>query len=168
VFRLPTLLTEEQVDSVLSLTHTHTSAFGWTTRRHDHYPTTDVPVKTVSNLHSFLASSGYYQRLLTTLAGLYNLRSSDMLRLDDHFVVKYEAGAGLQNSLSRHRDGSEFTILSYHVVLSHEVRVLSLYLVGGERATGHRELLLHCPGCPVFCVYVQAMCRICAGYGSGW
>jgi hypothetical protein len=122
VYRLPTLMSAAAVDQVLALTNSHTEAHGWTTRRHDSYPTTDVPVGAVGGLHDFLISSGYYDRLMGALAALYELPSPDWLRLDDHFVVKYEAAAGKQDSLSSHRDGSEFTLLSYHVVLSHEVR----------------------------------------------
>ena len=110
------------------------STGGWTTRRHENYPTTDIPILKLPG-----TSKWFKDRLLPDIAFPFVAKAFEYsfpdsllgigakkeklsaavslgmgLRVVDAFVVKYNATAG-QRELKPHRDGSVF---SFNVALN--------------------------------------------------
>jgi len=83
---------------------------GWTTSRHKNYPTTDLPVKDIPTIFSFILSSLPFN--LDKIVKMYGLEGSK-INICDLFLVKYHEN--MQNELEVHKDGS---VLSFGIVLS--------------------------------------------------
>lgn len=83
---------------------------GWTTCRHKNYPTTDLPVKDIPTVYSFILSS--LPSNLDKIMKMYGLEGSK-INICDLFLVKYHEN--MQNELEVHKDGS---VLSFGIVLS--------------------------------------------------
>jgi hypothetical protein len=112
---------------------------GWTTHRHGNYPTTDLPVKNIPTIFSFIISS--LPSIFDKIGKMYGIYNSKIYILD-LFLVKYHEN--LQNELKLHKDGS---ILSFNISLSD----ISEYEGGGTIFTDgvhyHLEqgdMLVHC------------------------
>ena len=87
------------------------NAYGkWTSNRHDNYPTTDIPVQAIPDLHV----DPELQRIQDLCKTYYTLEPTSVITPFDVFVVKYDAHA--QNKLDVHRDHS---VLSFVLLLSH-------------------------------------------------
>jgi len=84
---------------------------GWTKKRHDNYPTTDLPVENVTSIASFVFES---LKIITEKITLsYGLNDDIKLDYIDLFIVKYKHDD--QNFLEIHKDGS---FLSFNILLS--------------------------------------------------
>ncbi|KAK3281672.1 hypothetical protein CYMTET_10550 [Cymbomonas tetramitiformis] len=89
---------------------------GWTTERHESYPTTDVPVeclpRTLAWFTDLLLPNLAYPLLARAFGfavpSVSTTQLADAFRVSDAFVVKYDATAG-QRLLTPHRDGGVFT-----------------------------------------------------------
>ena len=109
VYAFP-LLPPEEASSYVDAMETYAAQNGgWTTKRHDAYPTTDIPVKNTPLAGKI--SAMVRDRVFPILSKVYGFKTK-YLSIRDLFFVKYEAGEG-QNSLEFHRDGS---LLSFNIL----------------------------------------------------
>lgn len=86
---------------------------GWTKKRHKHYPTTDLPVRSIQDLHIPLFNLTTIN-ILPLISEYYKVNLY-FLSICDLFIVKYEMGD--QEHLEKHRDGS---IISFNILLNDE------------------------------------------------
>jgi hypothetical protein len=85
---------------------------GWTTKRHQFYPTTDIPVDKIPSITGIVFET--LQTILSKIKRSYGLNGDGIiLDIVDLFVVKYSHDA--QNQLDMHCDGS---FISFGVLLS--------------------------------------------------
>ncbi|KAK3260545.1 hypothetical protein CYMTET_30496 [Cymbomonas tetramitiformis] len=92
---------------------------GWTTERHENYPTTDVPLQRLPRALAWFRKSLLPDIAFPFLARAFGFalpaeEARIAFRVIDAFVVKYDAAAG-QRLLKPHRDGSVF---SFNVALN--------------------------------------------------
>lgn len=86
---------------------------GWTSQRHQKYPTTDIPAHDVPAVYPWVRRS-FKETVFPKMAGLFRL-DARALRLRDVFFVKYAAMDSAQRGLEFHRDGS---LMSCNVLLN--------------------------------------------------
>jgi len=79
---------------------------GWTTQRHNKYPTTDLPLEKITNIFGFTLFS--FNNIFDRITKSYCLPDYLTFNISDLFVVKYDSS--MQNSLELHQDGSFFSI----------------------------------------------------------
>lgn len=85
---------------------------GWTTKRHNNYPTTDLPIQLVKPIFNYIYES--FKTISDLILKSYCLEGKNItLNFKDVFVVKYEFNK--QNYLDLHHDGS---FLSFQILLS--------------------------------------------------
>jgi hypothetical protein len=84
---------------------------GWTTNRHNNYPTTDIPVNNIKPIFKYVLGS--LKNIIDKIFGFYGIPSNISMDIVDLFIVKYEEGA--QNKLDIHTDGS---FLTFSIMLS--------------------------------------------------
>lgn len=79
---------------------------GWTTTRHEKYPTTDLPVESIPQIFSYIIHT--FKTIFKQIDELYCLDKKVDFNIKDLFIVKYEENA--QTELEEHDDGSFFTV----------------------------------------------------------
>ena len=84
---------------------------GWMTKRHNKYPTTDLPVDKIPSIFGFIMST--FEYIFNKISKSYCISSTTKYDIKDLFIVKYEKDK--QNSLELHHDGS---FLSFNLLLS--------------------------------------------------
>jgi hypothetical protein len=84
---------------------------GWTTKRHNNYPTTDLPVEKITSIFGLVLES--MNTISNKVSKSYGLHENMKINITDLFVVKYKDDA--QNQLEMHCDGS---FLSFNILLS--------------------------------------------------
>lgn len=84
---------------------------GWTSTRHENFPTTDLPVNQIPSIFGIIMES--FHTIFSKIRLSYNLPQDLIFNIIDLFIVKYEHNA--QNSLDLHKDGS---FLSINVLLN--------------------------------------------------
>ena len=84
---------------------------GWTTRRHENYPTTDIPVEKIKNIFNFVLFS--FTDIFNKIKKSYFFTEEVSFNIKDLFIVKYDEQ--MQNKLDLHHDGS---FLSINILLS--------------------------------------------------
>jgi hypothetical protein len=84
---------------------------GWTLKRHDNYPTTDLPVDKIQSIFGLVLET--MNTVCNKVKKSYGLNESITIDVKDLFVVKYKDNA--QNYLELHSDGS---FLSFNILLS--------------------------------------------------
>ena len=84
---------------------------GWTTKRHDNYPTTDLPVEKIPSIFGLVLET--LHTIVIKVKKSYGLRDNMVINIHDLFVVKYKDSE--QNYLDMHLDGS---FLSFNILLS--------------------------------------------------
>lgn len=84
---------------------------GWTKKRHDNYPTTDLQVKSISSIYNFVLGS--LQIISEKIKKSYCLNNETVIDFKDLFIVKYKHDE--QNFLEMHKDTS---IVSFNILLS--------------------------------------------------
>jgi hypothetical protein len=89
------------------------SSNGWTSQRHNNYPTLDFAVTDINEI-SYLTSNYVIQNIFPIYEEKYAI-NKHLLEIVDLFVVKYEFNN--QNKLSSHRDGS---LLSFSILLNNK------------------------------------------------
>ena len=87
--------------------------YGWTTKRHKNYPTTDLPINKIDSLNTIIQNMVVYD-IFPLIEKVYNV-SKYFLACNDIFVVKYEDNK--QKNLEKHIDGTPF---SFNILLNHE------------------------------------------------
>ena len=136
VILLRGILPAERCAEIVRLAENHGA---WTTDRHTHYPTTDIPAQDIRGLDLGRELEG----IVRMTRSRYELGEGARIVPFDVFVVKYSMSG--QRQLSVHRDGSE---LSFLVALSDPAefegggtRYLEMDRVVRPR---RGDLLLHC------------------------
>ena len=84
---------------------------GWTIKRHNNYPTTDLQVESITAISGFVFNS--FNTISKYIKQSYQINEDIILDINDLFVVKYEYGN--QNKLSPHKDGS---FITFSILLS--------------------------------------------------
>jgi hypothetical protein len=84
---------------------------GWTTNRHNNYPTTDIPVQNIKSIFKYVLSS--LKNIMDKIFKFYCMSNNISMNIVDLFVVKYEKDA--QNKLEIHTDGS---FITFSIMLS--------------------------------------------------
>ena len=84
---------------------------GWTTRRHENYPTTDIPIEKIPDVFSFVLNS--FNDIFNKIKKSYCFTEEVLFNIKDLFIVKYDEAT--QNKLDLHQDGS---FLSINILLS--------------------------------------------------
>jgi hypothetical protein len=84
---------------------------GWTTKRHNNYPTTDLPVEKIPSIFGLVLET--LKTITNKVKKSYGLSENMIINISDLFVVKYKDTK--QNYLEMHCDGS---FLSFNVLLS--------------------------------------------------
>jgi hypothetical protein len=84
---------------------------GWTTKRHNNYPTTDLPVEKIPFIFGLVLET--LHTIVIKVKKSYGLRDNMVINIHDLFVVKYKDSE--QNYLDMHLDGS---FLSFNILLS--------------------------------------------------
>jgi len=84
---------------------------GWTTKRHNNYPTTDLPVEKISSIFGLVLET--LHTIVIKVKKCYGLLDDMLINIHDLFVVKYRDNE--QSYLEMHRDGS---FLSFNILLS--------------------------------------------------
>jgi hypothetical protein len=84
---------------------------GWTTRRHESYPTTDIPVEKIKSIFNFVLFS--FSDIFNKIKKSYCFTEEVLFNIKDLFIVKYDEQ--MQNKLDLHHDGS---FLSINILLS--------------------------------------------------
>lgn len=85
---------------------------GWTVKRHNHYPTTDLPVEKIPSIFGLVLET--LKTITDKVKKSYGLPENMLINIQDLFVVKYKDTG--QNHLEMHNDGS---FLSFNILLSH-------------------------------------------------
>ena len=110
----------------------------WTTQRHRHYPTTDIPLAEISGI-SLVEELASIEDIARQAYALPDAK----MTMFDLFVVKYEAGA--QDQLALHRDVS---VLSFVVLLNSpdEFEGGGTYYEAKDKTVplGQGEVVIHC------------------------
>jgi hypothetical protein len=84
---------------------------GWTTRRHESYPTTDIPIEKIKSIFNFVLFS--FSDIFNKIKKSYCFTEEVSFNIKDLFIVKYDEQ--MQNKLDLHHDGS---FLSINILLS--------------------------------------------------
>jgi len=79
---------------------------GWSTTRHKTYPTTDLPVNKIANIYSFVFES--FRHIIQDIKTLYCLYDKHFYKVNDLFIVKYDANR--QSNLELHTDNSDISV----------------------------------------------------------
>lgn len=80
---------------------------GWTNKRHELYPTTDIPVENIQSIFNFILIS-FSETIIHKIKKCYELDDTVKIRISDLFVVKYEHDK--QSYLELHSDTSCVTV----------------------------------------------------------
>jgi len=86
---------------------------GWLTKRHNNYPTTDLPIDYIKPIFNFIFLS--FETITNKIKQSYNLSEEIRLHFADVFIVKYKYNE--QSYLDLHHDGSFF---SFQILLSNQ------------------------------------------------
>ena len=84
---------------------------GWTKKRHNNYPTTDLPVDIIPTIFGLVLET--LTSIVDKIKKSYRLTENIFIDVSDLFVVKYKDDE--QNHLEMHEDGS---FISFNILLS--------------------------------------------------
>ena len=80
---------------------------GWLKKRHDNYPTTDIPFDKNWENYNFIYNK-ITNKIFNVISNMYNVKIKK-LSINELFVVKYSTEG--QRELEYHEDGSEFSFI---------------------------------------------------------
>ena len=105
------ILSPGECGHIIDSAEAYAARKGWTRNRHTGFPTTDIPLEWIYG--SFSAMHGVVNsRVLPLLASSFPSLNEEYLKIDDLFVVKYDAREeGLQRSLGVHKDGTPWSFV---------------------------------------------------------
>lgn len=106
---LPNIISTSMCRSIIQEAEDYARLYGWTTDRHDNYPTTDNQITSEWNTYNYI-SSVVHNRVFKEVERLYNVRASE-LGINEFFVAKYHNAKNQQSKLDAHVDGSEFSFV---------------------------------------------------------
>lgn len=104
-FTIEKYYNESLCNWIINESENYASIYGWTTTRHKHYPTTDIPVEKIPRIFTFVLES--IKILSNKIKKFYNLPNNTNFNVKDLFIVKYICNK--QNHLKMHTDGSFIT-----------------------------------------------------------
>ena len=117
-FTRENILNEDMCDFIINESEkyannnkTNENPTGWTTNRHNKYPTTDLPIKDIPSINNFIKNF--------VIINLFNLIEENYklnkyyLSFNDVFIVRYEHDK--QNFLEKHKDGC---LISFNILLN--------------------------------------------------
>ena len=103
-------LSKKECDRIINEGDHYGNINGWTTRRHDNYPTTDNLIEPEWECYDKL-----YKKVQNILFPIYESMydlESNLLEITEIFIAKYDGNmSNAQNSLEKHKDGSEFSFV---------------------------------------------------------
>ena len=103
-------LTPDQCVKIIHEAETYAEHHGWSTRRHEEYPTTDNEITKSWPCYPLLMKQ-IKQQLLPHFVALFQLKPNT-LKVEEIFVAKYEGDRyKAQKDLKEHEDGSEFSFI---------------------------------------------------------
>ena len=134
--RIP-VFTKHECDMMIYEAEKHAGVNGWTQKRHENYPTTDIPVSELNAAFPMVMSK-VYELIIPKVAALFEFdkRAVDVC---DLFLIRYSARK--QNRLVKHHDGSLF---SFVVPLNDDFDGGGTHLNGETHKPGVGEALLFC------------------------
>lgn len=103
------MLSKEMCNSIIQEAEDFANIHGWTTKRHDNYPTTDNEVTYDWNTYNYI-SNYIHNKVFKELERLYNVNAFE-LGINEFFVAKYQNIKNKQSALAEHVDGSEFSFI---------------------------------------------------------
>ena len=133
--QIPAVMEIPRCQAIIHQAETLARHRGWSTSRHRHYPTTDLPVSAIRHLTPWLHN--WVRRVVfPPLATHFDLEV-DCLNFNDLFIVKYTTTG--QASLEPHRDGCLF---SFNILLNSEQE----FDGGGTRIIATNQILIATQG----------------------
>ena len=103
-------LSSKECDSIIQEGESYSSIYGWTTKRHDNYPTTDNQITSKWKCYSNIEKK-IKQKLYPEFSDLFTINKS-LLKIEELFIAKYDGDLNnTQKSLEPHVDGSEFSFI---------------------------------------------------------
>lgn len=111
-FHIKNVITPEIGKWIIEESEEYAFNFGWTTQRHNNYPTTDIEVKNIKSVLRFF-NILFNHKIKNIIRKSYNLNNDVEFNINDIFVVKYNEKQ--QSFLEMHNDG---TFLSFNILLN--------------------------------------------------
>ena len=103
-------LTIQECNDIIHEGEQYGYTHGWTTKRHDDYPTTDNLIEDHWSCYSLLKRKIETQ-LYTRFEKIYQLKPNK-LKIEEIFIAKYNGdNQDAQNTLEYHEDGCEFSFI---------------------------------------------------------
>lgn len=99
---------------IIEESENYASYYGWTTKRHNNYPTTDIPLINIVNIYPYFETL-YETSIKKLIKESYQLDETIDFNINDIFIVKYDSKN--QNFLEMHKDGS---FISFNILLNDE------------------------------------------------
>lgn len=100
-------------NTIIKVSEDYANIYGWTTNRHQYYPTVDNEITTKWSIYNDIIIV-IQNIIFNEISKLYNV-DKKKLGINEIFVVKYSKGG--QTELDLHKDGSEF---SFVIALNNE------------------------------------------------
>lgn len=101
------LIPDNICDEILEEATNYARNNKWTKNRHENYPTTDNRITSEWFSYNYI-NSLIYSKIFERISSMYNVKQN-RLGINEIFVAKYQYN--LQNSLQKHKDGSEFSFI---------------------------------------------------------
>ena len=107
---LKNVLTKEECNSIIQESERYGEIYGWTTKRHDDYPTTDNQITKSWKCYPFLKKI-IETKIFPNLSKLFQLNQNKLL-INEIFIAKYDGDdIKAQHYLDYHVDGCEFSFI---------------------------------------------------------
>ena len=104
------ILSKEECDKIIQEGEEFASYYGWTTKRHDDYPTTDNQVDSNWRCYASIKDK-IKKRLYPEYEKLFHIHTKK-LKIEEIFLAKYDGNNNqAQKSLEPHVDGCEFSFI---------------------------------------------------------
>jgi predicted 2-oxoglutarate/Fe(II)-dependent dioxygenase YbiX len=103
------MLSHSLCESIIEESEDYADQYGWATKRHDNYPTTDNEINPEWNTYNYIHNY-IHSRIFKEIEKLYKVNSLK-LGVNEIFVAKYQSKKNQQKGLKEHVDGSEFSFV---------------------------------------------------------
>ena len=87
-FKIPKVITPEIGSWIIKEAEDYASIYGWTTKRHNNYPTTDIPLKNILQINNFFDIL-FQEKIKKIIRESYNLHDEIEYNFNDIFIIKY-------------------------------------------------------------------------------
>lgn len=99
----------QQTHWMIQESERHALDNGWSTDRHDNYPTVDIEINDETQTLKSFVYRRVFERILPEIESKYHL-TRGVLGINEIFIVKYDMNG--QRFLEPHQDGSEFSFVA--------------------------------------------------------